>query len=140
MVDYFSLDQRAGRLLSHGSPEEALLLVETELSEDASNVALLRLKARALHALDRHADEIAFLDSAPNAALEDTEVEMVRELAEDLGKSRKGEGVRAVLEKRRPRFSAAVGGKILRRSRLGPLRTTNTRSGAMPPRSTAMRR
>ncbi|XXF77130.1 protein kinase [Myxococcaceae bacterium GXIMD 01537] len=89
---------QARALLADGNPGEALArLKEVPEKEAKADAALQRVRARALHALNRHDEEYATLSALKAAGRADAESEVLDALAEDFGQDEGDRPLRTLL-------------------------------------------
>jgi serine/threonine protein kinase, bacterial len=93
-----SPDIQARRLLKADKPAEALKRIDTvPLEERKQDAALQGTRARALHALNRHTEELNTLLALEAAHKEDVDPEVLDGLAEDFGEDEGDKGLRRLL-------------------------------------------
>ncbi len=93
-----SPDIQARRLLKADKPAEALKRIDAvPLEERKQDAALQGTRARALHALNRHTEELNTLLALEADAKEDVAPEVLEGLAEDFGEDEGDKGLRKLL-------------------------------------------
>ncbi|SET77747.1 serine/threonine protein kinase [Stigmatella erecta] len=93
-----SPDIQARRLLKADKPAEALKRIDAvPLEERKQDAALQGTRARALHALNRHTEELNTLLALEAAGKEDVAPEVLEGLAEDFGEDEGDKGLRKLL-------------------------------------------
>jgi serine/threonine protein kinase len=82
-----SLTRQAQLLLDEGKPAEALERLDESSVEENKTPESLRVRALALHALNRHDEEHGVLDALDAEAWEDLDTRVLDRLAEDFGRN-----------------------------------------------------
>ena len=88
---------QARELMEAGQPEDALKRLAEVPAEAKKDAAVLQLRARALHGLERHEEEHSVLAGLDDAAREALETPVLDGLAEDFGADEADKGLRKLM-------------------------------------------